>query len=121
MPSSLLVFLLFPPAGQTCSLITLAGRVRGRVVSPWPAEGVGRETRAMVAMRTGNTILCCHGNLFRCLNHWRTNSVRGEVASYLAVLLSLHPHTFVMIFILILLGACTYNSLLVQGRKINYL
>ena len=48
MPSSLLVFLL----GQTCSLITLAGRVRGKVVSaPWPAEGVGRETRAMVAMR----------------------------------------------------------------------
>jgi len=39
-------------------LITLAGRVRGRVVlSPWLAEGVGRENRARIAGMARNSIL----------------------------------------------------------------
>ena len=39
-------------------LITLAWMVKGRVVfSSLLAEGVGRETRARIATRTGNNIL----------------------------------------------------------------
>jgi len=44
--------------GRADSLFTLAGRVRGRVVlSPWLAEGVGRETRAKMAVRARKSIL----------------------------------------------------------------
>ena len=48
------------PVDWTVVVITLAGRVRGRpvVISPWLAEGVGRETRARVATKKArNNIL----------------------------------------------------------------
>jgi len=47
--------------GQTACwlvLITLVGRVRGRVMlSPWLAEGLGRQTRTRIAVTTRNSIL----------------------------------------------------------------
>jgi len=39
-------------------LITLGGRVRGRVMlSPWLIEGVGRETRVRIAVMAKNSVL----------------------------------------------------------------
>jgi len=47
--------------GQTACwlvLITLGGRVRRTVMlSPWLAEGVGRQTRTSIAVTTRNSIL----------------------------------------------------------------
>ena len=69
--------------------ITLAGRVRGRVVlSPWLAEGVGTEPRAKIATRARNDILRQHFVLF--LGRLKTTSVPNNLPIYT---LHHYPHT----------------------------